>query len=475
MTQRTAPTRKEVRWTLLFVSVGVVLVALTLRPRPTPVVVPPPLPHLDRILERGTLRIATVNSPVTYFNVQDREIGFEYDLARRFAADLGVELEVRTAPFHRLLDLVTSGEVDLAAASITVTPERRQRVRFGPAYQEVTQEVVYRAGSNRPTSPEDLVGRNLWVVAGSSYAETLRRLKAILPDLSWREIATGDIEMIFAAITSGDADVTIADSNIFAMHRRFFPRLAEGFALTEPQPIAWAFPQGEDRSLIERAEQFFARIKANGRLARIIDRYTAHIPDYDRLNTRYLLRHIRTRLPGLRPYFRQAAEATGFDWRLLAAVAYQESHWDPQAVSPTGVRGIMMLTRATAEEMGVSDRRDPKESILAGAEYLKRMHDKIPARIEEPDRTWMALAAYNVGWGHLEDARILTQRMGGNPDRWADVAKHLPLLSDRRYYRDLRFGYARGREPVRYVGNIRSYYDILTWKTGRDQSAVAAP
>ena len=453
---------------LALLLIAVVWLVRTFKPEP------PLTPHLTAILESGVLRVATVNSPLTYFNVQDRVTGLEYDLARDFAERLEVRLEmVIVGSFGELFEAVTSGRADLAAASITATPERARIVRFGPSYQEVSQQVVYRAGSRRPRTIDDLTGMHIRVIAASSYEETLRKLSASVPGLTWEAIDDGDIESIFSAIADGQVDVTLADSNVMAVHQRFFPELRVGFSLEGTQQIAWALPQGEEASLIAALEAFFADITASGRLQRVRDRHQAHLPGYDRVNTHYLRRHIQTRLPSLLADFQTAASRTGFDWKLLAAMAYQESHWDPAAVSRTGVRGVMMLTQATAAELGVEDREDPRQSILAGARYLARMRTKIPARIEEPDRTWMALAAYNVGWGHLEDARVITQRKGRNPDRWRDVAEHLPLLSDPAYHRDTRFGYARGREPVRYVQNIRSYYDILSWTVGRGGAAVA--
>jgi len=206
-------------------------------------------------------------------------------------------------------------------------------------------------------------------------------------------------------------------------------------------------------------------MKANGHLAQLVERYYGHVGDFDYVGNRIFRCHIYSRLPEYRPVFEQAAAATGLDWRLLAAVAYQESHWDPNAVSPTGVRGIMMLTRATARHLGIEKRTDPIQSIQGGARYLRKQIDKIPDRIPEPDRTWLALASYNIGFGHLEDARIITQRRSGNPDSWMDVKESLPLLRNPKWYKKTRYGYARGNEAAIYVENIRSYYQILLWVT----------
>ena len=151
------------------------------------------------------------------------------------------------------------------------------------------------------------------------------------------------------------------------------------------------------------------------------------------------------------------------DWRLIAAIAYQESHWDPEAISPTGVRGMMMLTAHTADMMEVVDRHDARSSVLGGAHYYLRVRSKVPERIREPDRSWLAVAAYNLGFGHLEDARILTQFQGADPDQWDEVRERLPLLSDKAWFSRVQRGFAPGQTAVTYVDNVRRYYEILMW------------
>ena len=155
-------------------------------------------------------------------------------------------------------------------------------------------------------------------------------------------------------------------------------------------------------------------------------------------------------------------------------MSYQESHWNPRAVSPTGVRGLMMITLTTAKQLGVKNRMDPEQSINGGAKYFQKVFKRIPSEIPEPDRTWFTLAAYNIGWGHVEDARKITLTQGGDADRWVDVKERLPLLRQRKYYKSTRYGYARGDEPVQYVDNIRRYYETLVWMTeeeSRDRSS----
>ncbi|MCU7888937.1 MAG: membrane-bound lytic murein transglycosylase MltF, partial [Candidatus Thiodiazotropha sp. (ex Lucinoma aequizonata)] len=237
-----------------------------------------------------------------------------------------------------------------------------------------------------------------------------------------------------------------------------------GFDLTEPQPLAWAMAQAEDDSLYKAMEEFFTRIREDGTLSQLIERHYGHIGRLNFVELRTFIKHIRNRLPKYETLFKEAETMTGIDWRMLAAIGYQESHWNPKAKSPTGVRGIMMLTLTAAKQIKIENRLDPKQSIIGGARYLRFVEKKLPERVPEPDRLWMTLAGYNVGFGHLEDARILTEHLGDDPDKWVDVKKHLPKLSLKKWYSSLKRGYARGKEPVNYVDNIRAYFELLKWQ-----------
>lgn len=430
---------------------------------------------LERVLRRGELVVATRNSATSHYIGPDGEpAGFEYELARRFADYLGVSLEVsEISSYDEVLPAVSQGAADLAAAGLAITPERTELVDFGPVYQKTRLQVVYQAGSRRPREVEDLVGREIAVIAGSSYAETLEEYRAQYPELEWREVAGEGIEGLFEQVAEGEIDYTIADSNIVAIHRRYFPEVRPAFTLGEPQSLAWAF-HPHDRELRGAAREFMGELEGSGRLAELRERHYAHVEDFDFVGVHTFLKHVEQRLPTVRPLFEKAAEKWDVDWRLLAAVGYQESHWNPNAVSRTGVRGLMMLTLQTAEQLGIDNRLDPRSSVFGGAEYLTDIRSRIPERIKEPDRTWLALAAYNVGMGHLEDARVITEIRGGNPNRWLDVKQNLPLLSDRDWYSRVEYGYARGREPVQYVENIRSYYDILVWLVDRETPVLQA-
>ncbi|PHS23081.1 MAG: membrane-bound lytic murein transglycosylase MltF [Methylophaga sp.] len=420
------------------------------------------VPHLEEIRERGELRVLTRYGPTTYYVKGEELAGFEYELAKRFAEHLNVKLKIIVPDnLGDMLNLIEQGKADIAAAGLTITPDRQDIIRFGPVYQQVTQQLVYRLGTKKPKNLTALGDGQLEVVAVSSHVEQLKSLREEIPSLTWTENTEIDSSGLLELVQLELIDFTIADSNEVAANQIKFAELRVAFNISDPQPLAWAMPFAEDGTLASEMDKFFDQLDESGDLSRLKEKYYGHIRHFDYLDTRAIERRILTRLPKYQTLFEQAGEKFNIDWRLLAAMSYQESHWDPNAVSPTGVRGLMMLTQNTAKLMNVADREDPAQSIAGGAAYLASMIKRLPERIVEPDRTWLALASYNVGLGHVEDARKLTQGDGGDPDLWPDVKARLPLLSKRKWYEKTRYGYARGGEPVHYVQNIRRYYDIL--------------
>lgn len=418
---------------------------------------------LERIRERGELIVATRVSETTWYPTANGPTGIEHDLAQAFADRLGVEVRfVVPDRFTDILAMVQQGEVDIAAAGITVTERRKRRVAFGPAYQDVRAQVVYRRGEKRPRSVADLADGDLEIVAGRSHEALLHdHRRREYPKLEYVANTDDTIETLLEWVAIGFIDYTIADSVQLELTRRRHPELQAAFDLSGKERRAWALSKSADDSLRDEVDAFFADINRDGTLNSLLDRYYGHTDNFTYVEIRDFRRAVDERLPRYLGAFRYAAAATGFDWRLLAAIGYQESRWQADAVSPTGVAGLMMLTRAAARQVDIVDRDDPFESIAGGARYLTLVRDKIPQRVPEPDRVWLALAGYNVGFGHLEDARILTQRAGANPDRWADVKRHLPLLAEEKWYARTRHGKARGAEPVRYVESVRGWMDML--------------
>ena len=416
---------------------------------------------LDNIKAKGRLVMLTLPGPTTYFEDGRGKNGFDYLLAKAFADSLGVELEVKVIPTLRSLLLSVGGpKGDFAAANLVQTAERNKTLSFATPYLEVTQRLIYRSGSKRPKSLDQLDG-DLVIIEGSSHSENLTQLLDQYPNLTWQEQDNGEMSDLMRRVHEGEISYSVVDSLAYLISRHIYPKARSALSISEPQPIAWAFASHNDGTVLNAANQFLQGYIESGQLKSLTDQLLAQTDNFSASDSYRLGKLVDNRLPKFEALFRETATEFGIDWQLLAAVAYQESHWDPKARSPTGVRGLMMLTMNTAREMEVEDRLDAAQSLRGGAAYLQKLKARLPERINDPDRTLFALAAYNVGFGHLEDARVLTERNGKNPDSWEDVRRHLPLLSKKKFYSTVKHGYARGGEPVLYVDNIQYYKTYL--------------
>ncbi len=410
---------------------------------------------------RGELVILTLSGPTTYSRGEAGAEGYEVDLARAFAESLGLRARFETRrDIDALLAALEAGEGHIAAANLTVTPARRAVVSFGPVYKAVTEQLVCRRDGPAPTRLEDLPGTRIRVLAGSSYEETLEEIGAGQPGLTWSARTAGSAMPLLDSVDAGTIDCTIADSHLADFARRRHPELVVAMDLTEERPLAWAHT-GQIEGLQAALANWFANAHGDGYLEELDSRWFGRFGEFDYVDVARFVRRVQSRLPEYRDAFEAAAETLPFDWEMLAAQAYQESHWDPDAVSATGVRGLMMLTLSTAERVGIEDRLDPFQSIEGGAAYLADLYDRVPEDVTGEDRIWFTLAAYNIGMGHMYDARALAERLGRGKNSWADLAATLPLLSDPQYYETLRYGYARGLEPVRYVEKVREYRALL--------------
>lgn len=424
---------------------------------------------LSRIEQTGTLVLATPNSPTTYYLGAYGAAGPDYELAVRFAASLGVRLKVlEVANGRAALEAVRDGHADIAAPGISVDPKSFPRLRFTPPYEMISRVLVYRDGEPVPADPASLASPDFKVTIAPGYAPLLRRLSTRHPGVRWRVRSEAGADELLVSLAQGQIGYTVVNENEFKIDRRFYPHLRSAFSLGDPRPLAWAVRRDGDSTLYQAAAAFFARAEATQEIAGILHRYYGELDAYDQVGTQLFLNDVNSRLPDYAASFERASAATGLPWQLLAAVGYQESHWEAGATSPTGVRGIMMLTQPTAERLGIHDRINPHLSIIGGARYLSGLLRRLPASIPEPDRLWMALAAYNVGFGHLMDARALAKKRGDNPNLWANVRKTLPLLAERRYYKQTQFGYANGQQAILYVANIKSYYNVLAWRTAQN-------
>ncbi len=414
---------------------------------------------LARIRESGRVSVITRNNAHCYYTYREEPTGFEYDLAKAFAGHLGVDLQVKTFPWAGMIHALSKGEGDFIAASMTVTPSRKKMVDFSDQYLSVQQRVVVHEDNYAIKDLADLKGKTIHIRRATSYEERLLELRRIGLDLTIKLYDDIPTEELIRQVAHEEIEVTVADSNIAQLNRRYYPNIKIGIPIAETQSLGWAVRKG-DKALLRKINTFFKRIKADGTFGDIYRSYYSNVEIFDRFDLKKFHQRVSTRLPRYEKIIKRAAKQYGFDWRLIAAVIYQESHLNPRARSHRGVRGLMQLTKTTAQEMGVTNRLDPEQSIMGGVGYLKKLYRRY-GMVGVSDRMLIALASYNVGPRHIVSAQEIARQKGLDPHKWSSLEKTLPLLCYEKYIRMSKHGYCRGTEPVRYVNRVLTYFDIL--------------
>lgn len=421
----------------------------------------PPAPGRIDPVELGTLHAAIVPGPDTYFmDAEGKPAGIEYDLLKRFATWLGVSLELKIIDDYRAA--LRAGElatVHIVAMGANGIPPPGP-LAAGPAYQSVQPVLVYRIDEPQPLTWRDLDGQPVLTTPDQPITE-FNSEDTRIRESSVQFSPVASSRKIAESMASGGAHYGILYRHTLAFLRNVYLDIDAAFPIGRARELRWRTPKS-NTALLAKVERYFAVIRKDGTLARLQDRYYGHTQRVDAAAAEAFQDKIKRLLPTYRELFQAAQETTGIEWRLLAAIAYQESQWDPLATSPTNVRGMMMLTEDTAAQLKVSDRLDPAQSIGAGSLLVTQLKQLVPERIREPDRTWIALAAFNLGYAHVEDARVLAQQQKFNPDSWTDLKKVLPLLAKPDYAGKAKRGFARGGQAVIFVENIRAYYDILS-------------
>ena len=426
------------------------------------------LNDLEAVEDRGELVLLTRNNSACYYEAAHGYAGFEFELARAFAHHLGVKL--RTVIVEEEADMVERllrGEADIAAPGFPFGAPTNRMVNLGPGYLEVHEQVVGRRGGPAILRPEDLNQFQLWVTRNSAGLEQLKALKDRYDTIRWRTLAEQTSEEMLHMVWNQSVPLTIVESNVLTLNQRYYPELVVHMNLGEPQQLRWAM-HPQSRHLQRAVAQWFAQARTQETIKGLVSHYYSHLEDFDYVDIARYRRRIFNLLPKYKNYFEGAADHYGLDWQLIAAQSYQESHWNPRAKSFTGVRGMMMLTLETAKTLGLKNRMAVEDSIYAGTRYMARLHRLVGTDVAEPDRTLMALAAYNLGFGHLQDARLLARRMGKPDNTWRSLREVLPLLQQKIYYQTLPHGYARGTEAVQYVDRIRTYYQVLNMAMAPD-------
>ena len=394
-----------------------------------------------------------------YRDIEANFSGITYDLINEFASDLG--LDIRFIIFNHTSDALEALKKNQAhlAVGLDITDQYTSNFRLGPVYLHAHHQIAFNINYPEPKDMNQLIGKEIEVPVGSTHEKQLIKKKQIIAELNWVSVSQSSVDLL-TKLNQGEIGYTVADSLQIKKASHFYPRIKGAFEL-DTSVSRWIFPKYTEKALIDKTDTFFERILQDGVLGSLLDSYNGHYHRLSPGDIYFFKKKIETTLPNLQRFFNQAEKLTGIDWRLIAALAYQESHWNPKAKSPTGVRGIMMLTQETINHLKVKNPTDTKQNILAGAKYLQLLKEKLPETVSEPDRTWIALAAYNQGYGRIIDARSLAHRFKLNPNLWIDLKKTLPLLNKKHYSGSIKYGHARGSEAVTLTESVRAYYEIL--------------
>lgn len=422
------------------------------------------------IKESRVLRLLTYNGPTSYFMWQGALMGFDYDLALKFAKAHKLDLKIIVVPHDEsLIDWLKAGKGDIAGASTTITAERKkQGVQFTTPYIEVAEQVVSNKKSPKIESLQDLNGRTVTLREFSSFIDTAKSLKEKGIDINIK-IADPEIsyERLINMVADGEIEATIADANAAKIESTLRDTLIPGVLVSDPRPQGWMVKAGNNK-LLEELDKFIKKYRET-------DDYAVKVNTYFEADERFRKKLAAKIKPGkdISPYdevVKAAAAKHELDWLLVTAQMWQESSFNPKAESPVGAQGLLQVMPRTAEEMGYPHPLfDPERGVNAGVKYMHWLQDRFDPEVDLQNRLWFSLAAYNAGIGHLYDAQRLADELGLDRNIWfGNVEKAMLKLSEPRYFNKARYGYARGAEPVQYVRNIsnlyRAYSDIHAGK-----------
>ncbi len=438
---------------------------------------------LSTIKERGYLTAVVDNSATSYFIYKGRPMGYEYEMLKWFCDEIDIELRIIvTNDIADALEKLNRGEADIAAFNLTVTKERKKHVDFTEPLYLARQVLVQKKPDNWRSmkihqiektlirDPIELIGKEVYVRKNTAFASRLSNLSEEIGGdiVIIQDSSSIEVEELIRMVAEGEIDYTVADEDVAMLSATFYPIIDVKTPISFSQKIAWAIRSNSDSLETTINNWLFKKQKTTDYYVV----YNKYFKNLKRSANRSYSEFSSVSGNKLSPYdeqIKEAAGSIGWDWRLLASLIYQESHFDPNAASWAGAKGLMQLVENTAKEFGAVDVNDPKQSLTAGAAYINWLQKTLDNYIEDSvERQKFILGAYNVGIGHIEDARRLTEKYGDNPDIWEDnVAKYLLLKSKKKYYSDpvVKYGYCRGSEPVNYVEEIlkrfKQYQQLL--------------
>lgn len=415
---------------------------------------------LQRIQKTGEITVVTRNNAHCYYLYRDQPMGFEYEMAQAFAEYLGVRLRVKVVDsWEDMVAALNMGSAAFIAASTPIIPKWQTEVAFSDGYMEVAQQIITHRKNSSIKKAADLSGKTVDVRKGTAYQQRLMELKDQGIDLAIRLHDDLPTEELIQKVADEEIDFTIANSNIILINRRNFPGAVPTGSINNRMQLSWAvYPKSIE--LLEYINAFLKVVKKSGKFNSIYDKYYGDTKDFDYVDLKVFHRRVKARLSRYSTFIKAAAKKHGFDWRLIAAQIYQESHLNPWAKSQADARGLMQILPSTGKSLGVRDLFDPVQNINAGVQHLKNLYEHFET-VNGQDRLLISLAAYNIGQGHIHDARKLAKKKGLDPNKWESLSKTLPLLQTKKYYKHAKYGFCRGNEPIRYIKQILIYYDVL--------------
>jgi membrane-bound lytic murein transglycosylase F len=438
--------------------------------------IPPVSLDLTKILERGYINAAVNYSSATYFVYRGELMGFEYELLKRLENYFNIKVNIIVQPsIEESMTMLNKGEVDIIAFPLTITKERKKVIAFTNHYISQMQVLVQRKPENWRDmklheidktlirDQVELIEKEIHVLNHSSYIDALESLSDQIGGLIniIEDDPSVDTDQLIKNVADGKYKYTISDENIAKVNNAYYPILDIETPVSFPRRIAWAVRLNSPH-LLDTLNYGIDLLKKTGTIKIIYDKYCN-----SSRKAREIAKSDYSSFSGgnLSPYdelIKLYAKKLLWDWRLLAAMVYQESKFDPKTTSWAGAKGLLQMMPATAREQGVEDRANPEQNLRGGAKYLLWLEKQWQPRVEDPnEQLKLVLASYNVGIGHVYDACALTEKFGGDPAKWRDVRENLLKLSNRKYYSDpvVKVGYARGSEPVNYVDEILLRYE----------------
>ena len=431
---------------------------------------------IEKIKKRGTLIAVMDYNSTNYFIYRGEPMGYQYDLLKLLAEHLGVKLQVEVEnDLDKNFEMLQKGECDIIGVNLTVTKERSKVIDFTYPHSQTRQILVQRKPENwRSLSKDkleeellrnqlDLAGKVVYVQKGSSYAQRMKNLSDEIGDsIKLVEQTDKEVEELIELVANGEIEYTVADENVALVNKMYYPVLDVQTAVSFPQNLAWGVRKGDDL-LKKEIDHWLKGFKRSTEYALIYNKYFRNRRSQGIVESDFYA-NTSGKVSNYDEYIKKYSKEIGWDWRLLASLIYQESRFKPKVKSWAGAYGLMQLMPTTAQRFGVNRNSTPEKHIRGGVEFIKWLNQRFENRgiTDQEEKIKFILASYNVGLGHILDARRLAKKDGKNPDVWEqNVDEYILKKSNPKYYKDpvVKYGYCRGSETYNYVYQILERYE----------------